>query len=200
MSRYGKNTKKYKIEITMGKIRTYNVEAAKQLADKFVEITKVDLTSTSRYQEEAYLRALLYKIMVDVNGMNDRMISEWFEDIGVKRNRSSIFHALRKIDVYYESYVKFRDVYDLFFDDKKRHRERIENKKSERVRIINERIARKLEAGERSKIHELADVIPEDRIDEMYEMMNLRIKSWSWKSKDKCEVINSSTSMEGMHW
>ena len=35
MLRYGKNTKKYKTEITMGKIRTYNVEAAQQLADKF---------------------------------------------------------------------------------------------------------------------------------------------------------------------
>ena len=184
----------------MGKIRTYNVEAAKQLADRFVEVTKVDLTSTSRHQEEAYFRALLYKIMVDINGMNDRMISDWFQDIGVKRNRSSIFHALKKIDVYYESYVKFRNVYDLFFDDKKKERKRIEDKKSERIRIINERITRKLEAGERNKIHELADVIPEDRIEEMYEMMTLRIKSWSWKSKDKCQVIESSTSMEGMHW
>jgi len=67
--------------------------------------------------------------MCDINGMNDRMISEWFVDMGVKRNRSSIFHALRKIDVYYESFVRFRNVYDLFFDDKKRERERIENKK-----------------------------------------------------------------------
>ena len=184
----------------MGKIRTYNVEAAKQLADKFVEITKVDLTSTSRYQEEAYFRALLYKIMVDINGMNDRMISEWFGDIGVERNRSSIFHALRKIDIYYESFVKFRNVYDLFFDDKKRERERIENKNSERVRRINERIDRKLDASDRNKIHELADVIPDDRIDEMYEMMTLRIKSWAWKVKDRCEVIETSTSMEGMHW
>jgi len=184
----------------MGKIRTYNVEAAKQLSEKFVEITGLDLTSKTRYQEESYLRALLYKIMVDINGMNDRMISEWFQDIGVKRNRSSIFHALRKINVYYENYVKFRNVYDLFFDDKKRQRERIESRRSERVRIINERIAKKLETGERNKIHELADVIPDDRIDEMYEMMNLRIKSWQWKSKDKCEVIDSSTSMEGMHW
>jgi hypothetical protein len=184
----------------MGKTRTYNVEAAKQLADKFVEITKIDLTSTSRHQDEAYFRALLYKIMVDINGMNDRMISDWFQDIGVKRNRSSIFHALKKIDVYYESYVKFRNVYDLFFDDKKKERERIENKKSERIRIINERITKKLETGERNKIHELADVIPEDRIEEMYEMMTLRIKSWAWKVKDKCQVIESSTSMEGMHW
>lgn len=192
--------KKYKTEITMGKIRTYNVEAAKQLSEKFVEITDLDLTSKTRHQEESYLRALLYKIMVDINGMNDRMISEWFQDIGVKRNRSSIFHALRKINVYYENYVKFRNVYDLFFDDKKRQRERIESRRSERVRIINERIAKNLEAGERNKIHELADVIPNDRIDEMYEMMNLRIKSWQWKSKDKCEVIDSSTSMEGMHW
>ena len=184
----------------MGKIRTYNVEAAKQLADRFVEVTKVDLTSTSRHQEEAYFRALLYKIMVDINGMNDRMISDWFQDIGVKRNRSSIFHALKKIDVYYESYVKFRNVYDLFFDDKKKERKRIEDKKSERIRIINERITRKLETGERNKINELADVIPEDRIEEMYEMMTLRIKSWSWKSKDRCEVIQSSTSMDGMCW
>jgi hypothetical protein len=167
----------------MGKIRTYNVEAAKQLADKFVEITKIDLTSTSRHQDEAYFRALLYKIMVDINGMNDRMISDWFQDIGVKRNRSSIWN-----------------VYDLFFDDKKKERERIENKKSERIRIINERITKKLEIGERNKIHELADVIPEDRIEEMYEMMTLRIKSWSWKSKDKCQIIESSTSMEGMSW
>ena len=29
----------------MGKLRTYNEEAAKQLANRFVEITKVDLTS-----------------------------------------------------------------------------------------------------------------------------------------------------------
>ena len=31
----------------MGKIRTYNVDAAKQLADKFVEITEIDLTSAA---------------------------------------------------------------------------------------------------------------------------------------------------------
>ncbi len=184
----------------MAKLRTYNVEAAKQLADKFIQITGLDLTSTSRYQEQAYFRALFYKVMCDINGMNDRMISEWFEDIGVKRNRSSIFHALRKIDVYYESFVRFRNVYDLFFDDRKKERERIENKKSERVRIINERIDRKLDASDRNKIHELADVIPEERIDEMYEMMTLRMRSWAWKSKDKCQVIESSTSMEGMHW
>jgi hypothetical protein len=42
----------------MAKLRTYNVEAAKQLADKFVEITGLDLTNTSRHQEQAYFRAL----------------------------------------------------------------------------------------------------------------------------------------------
>jgi len=68
MSRYGKNTKKYKTEITMGKIRTYNVEAAQQLADKFVKTTGLDLTSTSRHQEQAYFRALFYKVMCDING------------------------------------------------------------------------------------------------------------------------------------
>ena len=178
----------------------YNRQAAEELVNDFCEITKLNIFDNSRSNDKASFRALLYKVLNEVNGMNDRMISDWFAEKGVSRNRSSIFHALKKIDVYYESYVKFRNVYDLFFDDKKKQRERIENKKSERVRIINERIAKKLEAGERNKIHELADVIPEDRIDEMYEMMTLRIKSWAWKVKDRCQVIESSTSMEGMHW
>jgi hypothetical protein len=42
--------------------------------------------------------------------------------------------------------------------------------------------------------------VPDKRRDEIYEMVNMRIKSWEWKSKDRCEIIESSTSMEGMHW
>ena len=42
--------------------------------------------------------------------------------------------------------------------------------------------------------------IPDDKIDEVVERINLLKKSWSWKTKDKCQVIESSTSMDGMHW
>ena len=42
--------------------------------------------------------------------------------------------------------------------------------------------------------------IPEDKIDEIIERINIIKKSWDWKSKDKCQVIEANTSMEGMHW
>ena len=184
----------------MGKLRGYNESAAEELAKRFVEITRLDLTDDSRHEDKAYFRALLYKILHDVNGMNDRMISQWFAEIGVKRNRSSIFHALRKIDIYYENFVKFRDVYDLFFDDKKRQRDRIDSKKSEKIRLINERIDNVKIFGERNKMHDLIDTIPKDKQDEIYEIINLRIKSWEWKSRDNCEVIESSVGVSGSAW
>lgn len=184
----------------MMKTKGYNEHAAKELADRFVEITGIDLNDSSRHEEKAYFRALLYVIFKDINGMNDRMISEWFADMGIVKNRSSIFHALKKTDVYYNNFVKFRNVYDLFFDDKRKHREIIDAKKSERIRIINERIEKNKAFGERNELHDLIDTIPEDKRKEMYEMINLRIKSWEWKNKDKCEIIESSTSMDGMHW
>ena len=46
----------------------------------------------------------------------------------------------------------------------------------------------------------LFDGLSKDRIDEIIERISLLKKSWSWKSEDKCQVIESSTSMEGMHW
>jgi hypothetical protein len=31
-------------------------------------------------------------------------------------------------------------------------------------------------------------------------MVNLRVKSWNWKSKDKCEVIESSDGVTSSAW
>ena len=42
--------------------------------------------------------------------------------------------------------------------------------------------------------------IPEDRIDEVIERIIMMKKSWDWKSKDECKVIEANTSMDGMHW
>ena len=39
----------------MAKLRTYNVEAAKQLADKFIQITGLDLTSNIKISRTSVL-------------------------------------------------------------------------------------------------------------------------------------------------
>ena len=42
-------------------------------------------------------------------------------------------------------------------------------------------------------ILEVLQDIPEDKIDEVIERINIMKKSWDWKSKDKCEVIQASS-------
>ena len=39
----------------------------------------------------------------------------------------------------------------------------------------------------------MVEYIPEDKIDEVIERINIIKKSWDWKSKDECEVIEASS-------
>ncbi len=169
----------------------YNRKAAEELVNDFCEITKLNIYDNSR--TTALFRALLYKVLNEINGMNDRMISDWFAEKGIKRNRSSIFCALKKIDVYYDNFIGFRDVYDIYFNDKK-------EKFIKRERAKIERLKKKKKSVLKDRLSLLIDTVPENKRDDIYEMVNLRIKSWEWKSKDKCKVIECSTSMDGMHW
>ncbi len=178
----------------------YNRIAADELANDFCEITKLDILDKSRSNDKAYFRALLYKILNELNGMNDRMISDWFAEKGISRNRSSIFHALKKIDVYYDNFTRFRNVYDIYFNDKKEETIKKERAKLERLKNRTKSIKQVILNKKKDALELLIDTVPDKRRDEIYEMVNMRIKSWEWKSRDKCEIIESSTSMEGMHW
>ena len=178
----------------------YNRQAAEELVNDFCEITKLNIFDNSRSNDKASFRALLYKVLNELNGMNDRMISDWFAEKGVKRNRSSIFHALKKIDVYYDSFTRFRVVYDIYFDDKKEETIRKERARLERLKNKTKAIKQIILNKEKDALALLIDTIPDNKRDDIYEMVNLRVKSWEWKSKDKCEVIECGTSMEGMHW
>ena len=178
----------------------YNRQAAEELVNDFCEITKLNIFDNSRSNDKASFRALLYKVLNEINGMNDRMISDWFAEKGIKRNRSSIFHALKKIDVYYDSFTRFRNVYDIYFNDKKEETIRKERVRIQRLKKKTKSVKQIILNQKKDRLSLLIDTIPEDKRDDIYEMVNLRIKSWSGKSKDKCEVIACSTSMDDMHW
>jgi len=81
----------------------YNLEIANSLAKYYKQLTGIDYKSTRRTPKDAYLRSLFYKILVDLNEMNDRMISEYFEKVyKTHRNRASIYHSLLKRCVLYK--------------------------------------------------------------------------------------------------
>ena len=155
----------------------YNKEHADKLVEEFCDNTKLDIYSNSRKAENVYLRVLLYKILSVSNGMNDRMISEYFADYGIKRNRASIFVGLNKIGQYYNHYKHFKEVYDSYFSDGSRYD------------------TSKACKPNGDALDKLIFSLPKHRRKEVYDLVSLRIKSWSWKTKDECKIITCSESI-----
>ncbi len=168
----------------------YNKEGADELTNEFCNRTGLDIYSNSRKLENVYLRVLLYKILSLLNGMNDRMISEYFAEYGIKRHRSSICVALNKINFYYGNHKYFRELYDYYFNDS--HRYEI---------LTGDTKQRRMASHDPKNWDELDNLIfdlPKGKRGEIYDLVNLRIKSWSWKNKDECKIITCSESIAGL--
>jgi hypothetical protein len=172
---------------------TYNKNKAIELYNDFKELTKVDLFSRSKETKTMTLRSLFFKILKDNNFMNDREISEFFAEMGDIRNRSSIYHSLTKMEHYYSNFGYFRQIYDLYFYDLKEHYGLKEQQK--KVRLD------KVEYQKQSdKLDDLINTVEcKDRREELYEMVNLRIKSWAWKVRDRCQIIEGAGTIEGVY-
>lgn len=175
----------------------YNKENADELARDFEELTRVELNSDSRETEIMITRTLFYKILKDLNFMNDRMISEWFEERGVNKGRSSITHALSKIGIYYKSFPSFRNRYNLYFNDRAEEFLTIEQVENKHLKDVKENVHTNILNKDKDALDVLIDSIPVDRRDEVREIVGLRVKSWSWKSKDEYEIIQGESSLEG---
>ena len=173
----------------------YNKETADELAIDFELLTGIDINSTSRETKIMYSRTLFYKILKDVNYMNDRMIADWFKSRGVKRNRASIFHALSKINIYYKSFKLFRDYYDVYFKDKAKERLTLENTQKKLLKESKFNVQQNILKGKLDRLDVLINELPIEKRSEILELVNLRVKSWNWKSSNKYEVIECNSSL-----
>jgi len=172
--------------------KDYNSEEADNILAKYVELTNMQITSKSKKTKEAYTRALFYKVLMQFNFMNDRQASDYFLDKGAIRNRSSIFHALSKIDMYYTTYKDFRNIYNIYFDDKLIENKLIEDKIKAKHKGLTLRLNSNMSNYNNDSLQLLINSLPDNKRDEVFEIVELRVKSWAWKSRDKCEIIEST--------
>ena len=92
--------------------------------------------------------------------------------------------------MYYANYLDFRNVYNIFFDDKE---DDFNNKTIDDLSDLE--ILPKVEDD---ALQAIISSLPLYKRDEIYQMVNLRVKSWNWKNKDKCEIIQSSDGVTGV--
>ena len=180
--------------------KDYCKESADNLIESFKELTGFDCSSSSRKNKDAYLRALSYKILTDLNFMNDRQVSEYFNSKGVHRDRSSIYHALSKIGMYYTNSSNFRKHYDLYFTDMGIQKKATIEEKEIKIRKAAKKVYNNNPDTLPERFKKLVDGIPRYRLEEVYEMLNLKVKSWEWKSKNEYEIIEGDNGVGNSTW
>ena len=181
----------------MKPILHYNEEIANELLDNFIKLTGFNLKSRKRKPEDAYIRCLFYKVLNELNGMNDRMISDFLEAKGRKTNRVSIYQALTKVETYYASYKKFKEFYDVYFLDQKELGVKREKRKWMAFKeVIKEADTRQKKIGMDALEVFISNIEFEKRA-EILELVTLRVKSWEWKAQNKYEIIEGSGNLAG---
>lgn len=175
----------------------YNEEIANELLDNYIKLTGFDLNSRQRRPEDAYIRCLFYKILNELNDMNDRMIAEFLEAKGRKTNRVSIYQALTKVETYYASFKRFRQFYDVYFSDQKE----LGIKRDKRKKIAFKETIKEIDTRQSKIGMDALEVfisnIPFDKRPEILELVKLRVKSWEWKAKNEYEIIECSGQLAG---
>lgn len=161
----------------MARLRKFNDEVLKMInetAEYIENYYDIDLGDTKKTNELVAIRALFFYIVYEKYNVNDRLIADWLEENrGLRKNRSTIWFAINKIDEYLINFEYIRDTYDYFMDNGVVHATNLPKSV-----VLSE------------KIIDVVKDIPPRRVDEIVEVINLRKKSWEWKSKDKCEIIN----------
>ena len=158
----------------------YDYELANECFKEFRKNNKGDLYDTSRKDSAVRLRSLFCNVLKEYLSMNDRMISEFLATKGINISRSAIFHGRSRTELYYNACPYFRKMYDAYFSD--------------RIKIEKPTLKPKVH---KDALDKLIDSLPFDKRGDIYEMVNLRVKSWSWKNNDKCQVIVGSGNLDG---
>mgnify|MGYP003647441101 FL=1 len=173
--------------------KDFNKAEANKILKKYNSLSGFDPLIKTRETKAVYFRALLYKVLIDFNYMNDRQVTDFFLSKGKKMNRVSILQAVRKIDIYYRDFADFRDLYDVYFGDKIEQKKLIEKKQRNRLDKLNRRVSQTLPDYKKDALEVLIDSIPLNKRDEILEFVSMRVKSWSWKSNDNYEIIEADS-------
>ena len=173
------------------KNKDFSITEANNIFQKYNSLSGFDPLIKTRETKAVYFRALLYRVLMDFNYMNDRQVTDFFLTKGKKMNRVSILQAVRKIDIYYRDFSDFRDLYDVYFGDKIEQKKLIEDKQNNRIDKLNKRVSKILPSYKKDALELLIDTIPLNKRDEILEFVSMRVKSWSWKSNDNYEIIEA---------
>lgn len=163
--------------------KSFKLDLCEEYYNEFKNnFTVPDIFEDTRRRPIVEYRQLFQTILRNEYKFSYQLIADYFTSKGKKLDHASIIHAVKKtVNTNYYACDYIADIYDVYFEDKKD--ERLAKKRLKQLKLANIKS---------HKLYDLVRDIPKEREDEVYEMLLLRVKSWKWKSKDKCEIVESN--------
>jgi len=174
-----------------------NIEDIKKIGDSVKEASGLDIFDNTRRRDYVEMRALVCYVLRKKMRIGLTNIALYFQSEGKTMHHATVIHLVKMYPVYkkYNSSLEwiedsFEELNNLEFNQdsyiKNQYLSYNYDKLQEKYKDLKDTI-------KNNRILDVLKDIPEDKIDEVIERINILKKSWDWKSKDKCEVIEASS-------
>ena len=174
-----------------------NIEDIKKIGDSVKEVSGLNIFDNTRRRDYVEMRALVCYVLRKKLRIGLTNIALYFQSEGKTMHHATVIHLVNQYPMYkrYNSRLasiedSFEQLNNLEFNQDSYIRNQYlsynYDKLQEKYKNLKDNI----------KTNPILDVlqdIPEDKIDEVIERINILKKSWDWKSKDECEVIEASS-------
>ena len=162
---------------------THNITPHK-VGTEICKITGVDIFKNTRKRKYVELRALVcYTLREDLK-FTLHEIAKYFNSQGKRMDHATVIHMLKMYPIYKEHNKDLEKLEGSFnFEASIVIQQKYQNL---------EYRYEKLKKGLKNPIINLIHDLPEERWSEVIERIDLLKQSWSWKSQDRCEIIESS--------
>ena len=174
-----------------------NIEDIKKIGDSVKEVSGLNIFDNTRRRDYVEMRALVCYVLRKKLRIGLTNIALYFQSEGKTMHHATVIHLIKMYPVYKKYNSTLEDIeYSFNFDKSFEFNENNFIKNQYLIDKYN-KLKNKYDDlknnVEKNPILNVMHNIPEDRIDEVIERIIMMKKSWDWKSKDECKVIEASS-------
>ena len=153
------------------KITEQQERESEKLFKYFKEVLKADLLATNQSKDIVEMRSLFNSLLQNKLKFKQCNIQHFYRIKGFDINHATIYNSLNKFNIYCKTSEHLEEIYfELYYYEKK---------KKELTEVVLTPIQKLVE-----------DLEPWQEL-ELKELIELRIKSWNWKTQNKTKIYTA---------
>ena len=163
------------------KIKNMKNLKPRQIANKIIAESKVDIFKNTRKQKFIEYRSLLVYLLREKLNMRWTLIAKFFADNNKTMTHATCMHSFRNYSMYQKHNKDLKEIENLFTFSSDINIDQIDRVHylENKCRLLETKLNKTLDG----KLAKLISQIPENRETEAVERIGMLIKGWKWKEK-----------------